>query len=68
MEHREKEFCLHQNREDALEAKIDAAKEWISEPTNDAKRMKFNHMAKLIAQRSPECIRELEFQKFGFYI
>ena len=55
-------------RDDELEAKIDAAKEWISQPTNEGRRRAFQRMANLIAQRSPEYIHELEFQKFGYYV
>ena len=55
-------------RDDVLEAKIDAAKGWINEPTSAAQRKAFQYMADLIAQRSPEYISELEYQKFGDYL
>ncbi len=55
-------------RDDELEAKIDDAKSWINAPNSEGKRKAFQHMAKLIAQRSPEYVRELEAQKFGYYL
>jgi len=57
-----------QFRDDVLEAKIDAAKSWVNEPNREERRIKFQYMADLIAQRSPEYIRELEFQMFGYYL
>ena len=55
-------------RDDDLEAKIHAAKGWINEPNSRARRKEFQRMASLIARRSPEYVRELEYQKFGFYL
>ncbi len=55
-------------RDEELEARIDAAKGWINEPNAKARRKAFQHMAKLIAKRSPEYVRELEAQKFGYYL
>ncbi len=65
MESERQEVGTSRYRDDELEAKIDAAKEWINEPNSEAQRKAFQHMADLIAQRSPEYIRELEYQKFG---
>ena len=60
----ESRYCGHKQ----LEAKIDAAKDWINEPTNEARRQAFQHMADLIAQRGPEYVAELEAQIFGHYL
>ena len=65
MESERQEVGTSRYRDDELEAKIDAAKEWINEPNSEAQRKAFHHMADLITQRSPEYIRELEYQKFG---
>ena len=55
-------------RDDALEAKIDAAKGWVNVCNRNERRKAFQIMANLISQRSPEYIRELEFQMFGCLI
>ena len=68
MENKRQDVDAYQYRDDELEAKIDAAKEWINEPNSAAQRRMFQHMADLITQRSPEYIRELEYQTFGFYL
>ena len=68
MESERQEVGTSRYRDDELEAKIDAAKEWINEPNSEAQRKAFQHMADLIAQRSPEYISELEYQKFGCYL
>ena len=68
MEIKRQEVGTSRYRDDELEAKIDAAKGWINEPNSEAKRKVFQHMADLIAQRSPEYISELEYQKFGYYL
>ena len=68
METKRQEVGTCRYRDEELEAKIDAAKEWINEPNSEAQRRMFQRMASLIAQRSPEYIRELEYQKFGFYL
>ena len=52
-------------RDDELEAKIDDAKSWINAPNSEGKREEFQHMAKLIAQRSPEYIAELDAHLIG---
>lgn len=62
------EFSIFQYRNDALEAKIDAAKGWVNVRNRNARRKAFQIMADLIAQRSPEYIRELESQKFGYFL
>lgn len=62
----EVETCQFRDRE--LEAKINVAKGWIKEPNREARRKAFQHMADLKAQRSPEYIRELDFQMFGYYL
>ena len=62
------EVGAYQYRDDELEAKIDVAKGWINEPNREARRIAFQHMADLKAQRSPEYIRELDFQMFGYYL
>lgn len=62
------EVGVFQFRDDVLEAKIDAAKSWVNEPHREERRIKFQYMADLIAQRSPEYVRDLEFQKFGYYL
>ncbi len=68
METKRQEVGAYQCRDDELEAKIDAAKGWINEPNSEAQREAFQRMANLIAKRSPEYIRELEFQKSGYYL
>ncbi len=68
MESKKQEVGTSRYRDDVLEAKIDAAKEWINEPNSEAQRKAFQHMADLIAQRSPKYISELEYQKFGGYL
>ncbi len=68
MESKKQEVGTSRYRDDVLEAKIDAAKGWINAPDNEARRKTFQHMAKLIAQRSLEYISELEYQKFGGYL
>ena len=55
-------------RDDELEAKIDAAKDWINQPTNEARRRAFQRLTALITQRSPEYIAELELQIFGQHL
>ncbi len=65
METKRQEVGTCRSRDDDLEAKIDDAKGWINEPNSEARRKGFQYMAKLIAQRSPQQIRELEFKKFG---
>ena len=62
------EVGAYQYRDDESEAKIDVAKGWINEPNRESRCKAFQRMADLIAQRSPEYIRELEFQMFGYYI
>ncbi len=62
------EVSIFQYRDDVLEAMIDAAKAWVNIRNREARRKAFQFMADLIAQRSPEYIRELEFQKFGYFI
>ncbi len=68
METKRQEVGPFRYRDDELEAKIDDAKSWINAPNSEGKRKEFQHMAKLIAQRSPEYVRELEAQKFGYYL
>ena len=68
MEPKGQEVSTYQHRDDQLEAKIDAAKGWTNETNSEARRKAFQHMASLIAQRSPEYVRELEAQIFGHYL
>ena len=68
MEPKRQEVGTCRYRDDELEAKIDAAKRWINEPNSEAQRKEYQRMADLIAKRSPEYIRELEYQTFWFYL
>ena len=68
MDTKRQEVGAYQYRDGELEAKIDTAKGWMNEPNSEAQREAFEHMADLIAQRSPEYVRELEAQKFGYYL
>lgn len=68
MQAKRQEVSTFQYRDDELEAKIDAAKGWINEPGDESRREAFQHMADLIAQRSPEYVRELEAKIFGYYL
>ncbi len=68
METKRKEVGAFRYIDNELEAKIDAAKGWINETNSEARRKAFQHMANLIAQRSPEYVRELEAQIFGHYV
>ena len=68
METKRQEVGPFRYRDEELEAKIDDAKGWINAPNSKARRREFQHMAKLKAQRSPEFVRELEAQKFGYYL
>ena len=68
METKRQEVGASQYRDDQLEAKINAAKGWINEPNSEARRKAFQHMANLIAKRSPEYVRELEAQIFRHYL
>ncbi len=54
--------------EQKLEAQIAAAKSWWKLTTKDQMRTGFRRMANLKAKRSPESIRELEAQIFGYYL
>jgi hypothetical protein len=55
-------------KEQKLEAQIAAAKGWWRLTTKDQMRAGFRRLANLKAQRSPEYIRELDFQMFGYYL
>ena len=68
MKPKRQDVGAYQYRDDELEMQIDAAKGWISEPNSEARRKEFQHMANLIAKRSPEYVRELEAQIFGRYL
>ncbi len=68
MESKGQEIGTCRYRDDELEVKISDAKGWINAPDNEARRKAFQHMAKLIAQRNPEYVKELEYQKFGVYL
>ena len=60
MENKRQDVDAYQYRDDELEAKINTAKGWINAPNSSARRRAFQHMAKLMSQRSPEYVRELE--------
>ena len=68
METKRQEVGKYRYRDNELEMKIDDAKGWINAPNSEGKRKMFQHMAKLIAQRSQEYVREMEAQKFGYYL
>ncbi len=52
-----------------LEMQIENAFERLkNSPELEEKRNAHKRMADLIALRNPEYVRELEFQKFGFYL
>ncbi len=65
MESERQEVSTNRHRDTELEAQINAAKDSWRLTTKDQMRAGFRRMANLIAQRSPEYIRELEYQKFG---
>ncbi len=68
METKRQEVGAYQYRDDPLEPKIDAAKGWINKSNSEARRKACQDMANLIAQRSPEYVRDLEAQSFGHYL
>ncbi len=55
-------------KEQKLEVQIAAAKGWWRLKSKDQMRAGFRRMANLKAKRSPESIRELEAQIFGYYL
>ena len=68
MESERQEVSTNQHRDTELEAQIDAAKEWWRLTTKDQMRAGFHRMAKLKAKRSPQQIRELEIERFGYSV
>ena len=68
MESERQEVSTNRHRDTELEAQIDAAKDWWRLTTKDQMRAGFRRMANLKAKRSPESIRELEAQVFGYYL
>ncbi len=51
-----------------LEAQINLCKGWWRARSKSEMRTGFRRMANLKAKRSPEFIRELEAQVFGYYL
>ncbi len=68
MESERQEVITNQHLDTELEAQIDAAKVWWRLISKDQMRAGFRRMANLKAKRSPESIRELEAQVFGYYL
>jgi hypothetical protein len=56
------------HRDKTLEAQINLCKGWWRARSKSEVRTGFQRMANLIAKRSPQQIRELEYQKFGYYL
>ncbi len=68
MENERQEVISIRNKDKLLEAQISLSKGWWRVRSKSEMRTGFQRMANLIAKRSPQQIRELEIERFGYSV
>ncbi len=68
MENERQEVVSIRNKDKLLEAQISLSKGWWRARGKSEMRAGYQRMSNLIAKRSPQQIRELEIERFGYSV
>ncbi len=68
MENERQEVNTIRNKDKLLEAQISLSKGWWRARSKSEMKAGFQRLANLIAKRSPQQIRELEIERFGYWL